>query len=70
MWMGRSPEGHQVRLTKMEGIFKLVLQQLVMLVGVQFVKVNVNDLYAWPEKRKVAAAKAGGKIKARAPAPD
>ena len=53
----------------MEGIFKLVLQQLVMLVGVQFVKVNVNDLYAWPEKRTVAAATAGGKIKARAPAP-
>ena len=30
----------------MEGIFKLALQQLLMLVGVQFVKLDVNDLYS------------------------
>ena len=35
-----------MRLTKMEGIFKLALQQLLMLVGVQFVKLDVNDLYS------------------------
>lgn len=69
MWMGRSPEGGQVRLTKMEGIFKLALQQLLMFVGLQFVKLNVNDLYSWPDKVKEASAKDGGKIKARALAP-
>ena len=63
MWMGRSPEGGQVRLTKMEDIGKLALQLPAMLVGLQFVNVNVNNLYAWPEHVKKASAKAGGAIK-------
>ena len=96
MWMGRSPEGGQVRLTKMEDISKvshtesgprisrsqvvcyshvkprlgqLVLQLPAMLVGLQFVNVNVNNLYAWPEHVKKAPAKARGTIKACAIAP-
>ena len=69
MWMGRSPEGHRVRLTKMEGIFKLALQELAMCMGVQFVEVNVNDLYSWPKGVKDKAATSGGTIKARALAP-
>ena len=71
--MGRSPEGGQVRLTKMEDMFKLVWQQLAMLVGVQFVQVHVNNLYAWPKDVEEASTKAKGKakgvIKARAHAP-
>ena len=40
MWMGRSPEAGQVRLTKMEPVNKLILQELAMLIGVQFVQVT------------------------------
>ena len=42
MWMGRSPEAGagQVRLTKMEPVHKLILQELAMLIGVQFVQVT------------------------------
>ena len=40
MWMGRSPEEGQVRLTKMEPVHKLILQELAMLIGVQFVQVT------------------------------
>ena len=40
MWMGRSPGAGQVRLTKMESVNKLILQELAMLIGVQFVQVT------------------------------
>jgi len=63
MWMGRTPEGHQVRLTKMYGISRLLLQELAMLFCVQHVKVDVNDLYTWTEKEKEAFAGDGGRIK-------
>ena len=61
--MGRTPEGHQVRLMKMYGISRLLLQELAMLFCVQHVKVDVNDLYTWTEKEKEAFAGDGGRIK-------
>ena len=54
--MGRTPEGHQVRLMKMYGISRLLLQELAMLFCVQNVKVTGSGLGIGVQPRLMLAS--------------